>query len=169
MLDVLSRAIYVATMISRKPPTRKARGADPLKLESQLCFAIYSTQLGLNRVYRRLLKGLDLTYPQYLVMLVLWEHDELNVSEICSQMYLETTTLTPLLKRMEARGLLTRERSSTDERQVIVGLTPEGRAMRAQALNIPVCVAKDMESSMDTIDDLRKRLEVLRSALYRNA
>lgn len=93
-------------------------GNPALKLDAQLCFALYSTLLGVNKVYRTLLRELDLTYPQYLVMLVLWERDERNVSDICNQLYLETATLTPLLKRLEARGLVNRRRSPSDERQV---------------------------------------------------
>jgi DNA-binding MarR family transcriptional regulator len=152
-----------------EPKTTSAAGktsGDSLKLSAQLCFALYSSLLGVNKVYRKLLKKLDLTYPQYLVMLVLWERDEVNVSEICEQLFLETTTLTPLLKRLEARGLIARQRSASDERQVIVSLTDEGRAMRRQAGDIPGCVADAMGCSLEEIGDLRNRLVKLRANLF---
>jgi len=137
-----------------------------LKLDVQLCFTLYSTMLGINKVYRKHLQGLDLTYPQYLVMLVLWERDGLNVSEICERLFLETTTLTPLLKRLEGRGLIHRRRSAADERQVIVTLSDEGRALRAQAEPIPGCLATAMDCSLDEIGALRDQLLALRSKLF---
>jgi DNA-binding MarR family transcriptional regulator len=146
-----------------------APSADRLTLDEQLCFSVYSTMLSLNKVYRGLLRDLDLTYLQYLVMLVLWERDGLNVSEICTRLSLETTTLTPLLKRLEARGLIARARSALDERQVIVSLTAEGRALRIKAKAIPACVAQAMELSGDEIDGLREQLQTLRASLDRNA
>ena len=156
-------------MDTRAPGATKIRSRDALKLNSQLCFALYSTLLGVNRVYRKLLRDLDLTYPQYLVMLVLWERDEVNVSDICEQLYLETPTLTPLLKRLETHGLLRRRRSAPDERQVIVTLTVAGRAMRNKARAIPVGVAKAMACSSDDIAGLRDRLVVLRTQLFRHS
>uniref|UniRef100_UPI0040393DD3 MarR family winged helix-turn-helix transcriptional regulator n=1 Tax=Variovorax sp. BK018 TaxID=3450241 RepID=UPI0040393DD3 len=146
-----------------------ASSSDPLALDEQLCFAVYSTMLSLNKVYRGLLRDLDLTYLQYLVMLVLWEKDQINVSEICTRLALETTTLTPLLKRLEARGLIQRARSSKDERQVIVSLTADGRALRTKAQGLPGCVAQAMELSPEQIDELRTRLLGLRTSLDRNA
>src|SRR5438132_6813705 len=104
-----------------------------LALDQQLCFALYSTMLGLNKVYRALLKDLGLTYPQYLVMLVLWERDDLTVSEIGERLFLDSPTLTPLLKRLETAGFVARNRSGTDERQVIVSLTTAGRRLRSRA------------------------------------
>ncbi len=139
---------------------------DRLKLGSQLCFALYSTMLGVNKVYRRVLRDLDLTYPQYLVMLVLWEKDRVNVSEICDRLYLETTTLTPLLKRLASRGLIDRRRSAEDERQVIVTLTPEGRALREKATGIPDCVAAAMACPHEELVDLRSKLIGLRANLF---
>ncbi|MBV8046303.1 MAG: MarR family transcriptional regulator [Paludibacterium sp.] len=139
---------------------------DDLKLSAQLCFALYSTLLGVNKVYRKALKPLDLTYPQYLVMLVLWERDDVNVSDICAQLYLETTTLTPLLKRLEARGLLQRQRYAGDERQVRVTLTEAGKALRAQAEPIPMCVAQALGCSLDEIVTLRDQLKGLRANLF---
>lgn len=136
-----------------------------LKLDAQLCFVLYSTMHGVTKVYRRLLRDLDLTYPQYLVMLVLWEKDDINVSEICQRLQLETTTLTPLLKRLEARGLIRRARSAEDERQVIVTLTSEGRALRAAAAGIPDCVAAAAALPREDLAELRWRLTRLRDNL----
>lgn len=138
---------------------------EKLKLGSQLCFALYSTLHAVNRVYRRLLADLDLTYPQYLVLLALWEKDEVGVGEICERLFLETTTLTPLLKRLEGRGLIVRRRSAEDERRVIVSLTPEGRALRARAACIPDRVAAAAGWSIDDLIDLRRRLVALRENL----
>ncbi len=146
-----------------------APASNSLVLDEQLCFAVYSTMLSLNKVYRGLLRDLDLTYLQYLVMLVLWEKDEINVSEICTRLSLETTTLTPLLKRLEACGLIQRVRSPRDERQVIVSLTAGGRALRAKAQGLPGCVAQAMELSPDQIGALRTQLLGLRASLDRNA
>ena len=133
-------------------------------LDQQLCFAVYSTMLGLKKVYRKLLKGLGLTYPQYLVLLVLWETDELIVSEIGAR-----PTLTPLLKRLEANCLVARRRSGCDERQVIVALTSDGRRMQARAKDVPGCVATAMKCSAQEIDVLRSTLTDLRSVLLKNA
>jgi DNA-binding MarR family transcriptional regulator len=140
-----------------------------LALDQQLCFALYSTMLGVNKVYRGLLKDLGVTYPQYLVMLVLWEHDELTVSEIGERLFLDSPTLTPLLKRLETAGFVARNRSGTDERQVIVSLTAAGRSLRGRAAEIPSCVAAAMECASDEIDTLRLRLTDMRSKLYKNA
>ena len=157
--------------MNASPSRRKtpAKDADALNLGSQLCFALYSTLLGVNKVYRTLLREMDLTYPQYLVMLVLWEQDSRNVSDICNQLFLETTTLTPLLKRLEARGLVQRQRSAADERQVIVSLTAAGQALRQQAQGVPACVAAAMEYSPAQVDALRATLEDLRGSLFKNA
>lgn len=110
---------------------------DKLKLDNQLCFAIYACSREMTRLYRPLLDELDLTYPQYLVLLILWEKDELTVKAIGDRLFLDSGTLTPLLKRMEAAGLIRRERSSEDERKVFIRLTDEGHALKAQALSIP--------------------------------
>ena len=154
----------------KKPrPSPELPTTPSLALDQQLCFALYSTMLGVNKVYRSLLKDLGLTYPQYLVMLVLWERDELTVSEIGERLFLDSPTLTPLLKRLEAAGFVARNRSGTDERQVIVSLTVAGRRLRARAADVPTCVAAAMECAPDEIDALRLRLTDLRSKLYQNA
>ena len=143
--------------------------AQSLALDQQLCFALYSTMLGLNKVYRTLLKDLGLTYPQYLVMLVLWERDDLTVSEIGERLFLDSPTLTPLLKRLEVAGHVARNRSDADERQVIVSLTAAGQRLRERAKDIPTCVAAAMECAPGEIDTLRARLTEMRSKLYKNA
>ncbi len=140
-----------------------------LALDQQLCFALYSTLLGLNKVYRGLLKDLGLTYPQYLVMLVLWERNDLMVSEIGERLFLDSPTLTPLLKRLEAAGFVARNRSGADERQVFVSLTAAGKRLRERAVAIPGCVAAAMECSPGEIDLLRSQLKDMRSKLYKNA
>nr|MBD0118937.1 MarR family transcriptional regulator [Acinetobacter baumannii] len=119
-----------------------------LKLENQLCFLIYSTNLALNQLYRKLLTPLGITYPQYLVMLVLWEKDEITVSEIGSKLFLESSTLTPILKKLEALQLLNRTRSKEDERQVIITLSEKGKKLKEQAVNIPTHILE--ASSCDT-------------------
>ena len=150
------------------PTKRSVQGASQL-LDQQLCFAVYSTMLGLNKIYRKLLKGLGLTYPQYLVMLVLWESDELIVSEIGAKLFLDSATLTPLLKRLEANGLVSRRRSAQDERQVVVALTVAGRRLQVLSKNVPSCVAAAMQCSVQEIDVLRLRLTDLRGVLLKKA
>ncbi|MEJ7137893.1 MarR family winged helix-turn-helix transcriptional regulator [Amphibiibacter pelophylacis] len=146
------------------PPDTSA-SPNPLALDGQLCFALYAAHLGMNRVYRQALAGLDLTYPQYLVMLVLWEGDGLRVSDICQRLMLDTATLTPLLKRLEVRGLLTRQRATHDERQVLVTLTDSGRSLRQQALDVPGCIHAALQCSPQDLAALRDPLIALRQRL----
>lgn len=137
-------------------------------LNDQLCFAVYSLSLAISKVYRPLLKQLDLTYPQYLVMLVLWEGDQLSVSEIGEKLFLDSATLTPLLKRLEISGLLSRERSSRDERQVIICLTAAGKQLRAQAGQVMETMLCAMGCSIEEVQGLRDRLSDLRNHLVMN-
>jgi MarR family transcriptional regulator, organic hydroperoxide resistance regulator len=134
-------------------------------LDEQLCFSLYSTGLAMNKVYRKLLRKLDLTYPQYLVMLVLWERDERTVSEIGARLFLDSATLTPLLKRLEAAGLVTRTRSNRDERQVVVALSPAGRALEreAGAIHDGVLCATACEPS--ELAAIKRQLDMLRGKL----
>jgi len=134
-------------------------------LDDQLCFALYSTGLAMNKVYRKLLRKLDLTYPQYLVMLVLWERDGVSVSDIGARLFLDSATLTPLLKRLEAAGLLARSRSAADERQVVVTLTAAGRAMAQQAGAIQEQVLCATACSPDELGVIKRQLEGLRAKL----
>ncbi|MBV6272775.1 MarR family transcriptional regulator [Alcaligenaceae bacterium CGII-47] len=137
----------------------------PHDLDGQLCFALYSANLAMNKVYRRVLSDLQLTYPQYLVMLVLWEQDGLTVSTLGKRLYLDSATLTPLLKRLQASGLVARTRAQTDERQVMVTLTPAGRALRARARPVPEGVFCATGCSLDQLQVLKAQLEALRTNL----
>ncbi|MFV5187867.1 MarR family winged helix-turn-helix transcriptional regulator [Acinetobacter baumannii] len=134
-----------------------------LKLENQLCFLIYSTNLALNQLYRKLLTPLGITYPQYLVMLVLWEKDEITVSEIGSKLFLESSTLTPILKKLEALQLLNRTRSKEDERQVIITLSEKGKKLKEQAVNIPKHILEASSCDMATLLGLKDQLTQLRT------
>jgi DNA-binding MarR family transcriptional regulator len=108
-----------------------------LRLDNQLCFALYACSRSLTRLYRPLLKTLEITYPQYLVLMVLWENNQQSVKELGERLLLDSGTLTPLLKRMEKNGLLERSRSIEDERKVFVQLTDKGNALKEQAFAIP--------------------------------
>ncbi|HGX7540869.1 TPA: MarR family winged helix-turn-helix transcriptional regulator [Acinetobacter baumannii] len=134
-----------------------------LKLENQLCFLIYSTNLALNQLYRKLLTPLGITYPQYLVLLVLWEKDEITVSEIGSKLFLESSTLTPILKKLEALQLLNRTRSKEDERQVIITLSEKGKKLKEQAVNIPKHILEASSCDTATLLGLKDQLTQLRT------
>ncbi|MDC4559105.1 MarR family transcriptional regulator [Acinetobacter baumannii] len=134
-----------------------------LKLENQLCFLIYSTNLALNQLYRKLLTPLGITYPQYLVMLVLWEKDEITVSEIGSKLFLESSTLTPILKKLEVLQLLNRTRSKEDERQVIITLSEKGKKLKEQAVNIPKHILEASSCDTATLLGLKDQLTQLRT------
>lgn len=152
-------------MTTRKSsPPAPAASAAPL-LDNQLCFALYSTGLAMNKVYRKLLRKLDLTYPQYLVMLVLWERDEVTVSDIGARLFLDSATLTPLLKRLETAGLVTRSRSAADERQVVVALTDAGRAMAQEAGAIQEQVLCATACTPGELGVIKGQLEGLRAKL----
>jgi len=139
--------------------------ASPLLLDQQLCFALYSANLALHKLYRQLLAQLDITYPQYLVMLVLWERDDVTVSDIGDRLFLDSATLTPLLKRLEAAGLLNRQRSRKDERQVVVTLTEQGQALRQKAVGLPQAVSCAADCDAEKMQALKKELEQLRDSL----
>ena len=156
-------------MDTKPRPANSPKPTFSQRLDEQLCFAVYSTMLGLNKIYRQLLKDLGITYPQYLVMLVLWEGDGLTVSAIGERLFLDSPTLTPLLKRLESMGLVTRERSASDERQVIVSLTAAGRRLQARAKDVPGCIAAAMERAPAQIHTLRHQLQEIRSSLMKNA
>jgi MarR family transcriptional regulator, organic hydroperoxide resistance regulator len=140
----------------------------PLQLDRQLCFALYSASLAMNKAYRKLLGELGLTYPQYLVMMVLWQSDRLTVSEIGGRLYLDSATLTPLLKRLEAAGLITRTRAASDERQVVVALTREGRVLRSRAQTVPEHIFCAAACSPTELRQLKGQLEALRDNLLRS-
>lgn len=113
---------------------------NPLALENQLCFPLYAASKELTRRYKPFLDPLGLTYTQYVTMMALWEQDEVPVKDLGNRLYLDSATLTPLLKRLESRGYVKRERSKADERSVIISLTDEGRALRSQAESVPRCM-----------------------------
>ncbi|MFH9065431.1 MarR family winged helix-turn-helix transcriptional regulator [Streptomyces coeruleorubidus] len=138
---------------------------DWLRLDQQICFSLHAASRAFNGVYREILKDLGLTYPQYLVMLVLWEHDELPVKKLGEHLRLDSGTLSPLLKRLEAAGLVRRERSARDERSVEVRLTEEGVAMRRRALQVPRRIATSTGFGPDEIRALRARVDELTTAL----
>jgi len=138
------------------------------RLDEQLCFALYSTSLAMMRVYRGVLPQLGLTYPQYLVMMVLWEQDQLTVSDIGVHLFLDSATLTPLLKRMEAQGLVQRNRARSDERQVIISLTDDGKALKQKAANVMAAVFRATKCSADEAEALRGQLVELRNSLNDN-
>ena len=109
----------------------------PLRLESQLCFPLYAASKEIVRRYKPLLDPLDLTYTQYITMMALWEHEQMSVSELGECLYLNSATLTPVLKRLEAKGYISRKRSTADERSVIVSITDEGLKLQDRALEVP--------------------------------
>jgi MarR family transcriptional regulator, organic hydroperoxide resistance regulator len=136
-----------------------------LRLDRQICFSLHAASRAFNGVYRVVLKELGITYPQYLVMLVLWEQGELPVKKLGEYLRLDSGTLSPLLKRLEAAGLVRRERSARDERSVDVRLTEEGTALRERALAVPRRIVSATTFDVDEIRDLRDRLDRLTAAL----
>ena len=146
-------------------PTRNASADPMLLLDNQLCFALYSASLAMTKLYKPLLDELGLTYPQYLVMLVLWEGDGLMVSELGQRLYLDSGTLTPLLKRLEAAGLVSRLRDVADERRVHVHLTAAGRKLKARAAKVPACVLQASQCSLPELKQLTDQVRTLRERL----
>src|SRR5947208_13956046 len=136
-----------------------------LRLDNQVCFAVYSAAHAFNRFYKPLLDRLGLTYPQYLVMLVLWEQDGVAVKDIGERLYLDSGTLTPLLKRMEAAGLVKRTRSTEDERQVLIALTPQGQALKEKARTVPQSILAASECSVAELVALKSEIVTLRDRL----
>ena len=151
-------------------PSKKPRTADKMpdprelqRLDHQLCFALYSSSLVMTKLYKPLLGALGLTYPQYLVLLALWQADAIGVGELGDQLCLDSGTLTPLLKRMEGAGLLARARAIGDERRVIVTLTAAGRALRRKAESVPLQVACATGCELNELSELTAQLQALRS------
>jgi MarR family transcriptional regulator, organic hydroperoxide resistance regulator len=153
---------------ARMHMARKQTADSALRLDNQICFAVYSTAHAFNRVYKPLLDRLGLTYPQYLVMLVLWERDGVPVKDIGERLFLDSGTLTPLLKRLEAAHLVKRTRSTEDERQVLIALTPEGQALQDKAKAVPqsilaasACTVAELSAMKNEIVALRDRLNAV--------
>ena len=141
---------------------------DSLLLDNQMCFALYSASLTMTKVYKPLLQKFGLTYPQYLVMLVLWEQDARSVSELGERLFLDSGTLTPLLKRLEVLNFVTRTRDAVDERRVIVALTAAGKRLHKQALAVPQQISCATECSLPELMSLTRQLGELRAALTRS-
>lgn len=146
--------------------TAGAGSCDDLLLDNQLCFALYSTSLMMTKVYKPLLQALNLTYPQYLAMLVLWERDGLTVGEVSTRLLTDPGSLTPLLKRLETEGLISRRRSKEDERVVLLTLTEQGKALHTKAQSIPQCILAASGISVQQLQALQKDLLGLRGNLH---
>jgi DNA-binding MarR family transcriptional regulator len=132
-----------------------------LKLENQVCFPIYAASRLVTRLYQPYFDKLDITYPQYLVFLLLWEKDNRNVSDISHCLYLESSTLTPLLKRMEAKGYIKRKRSAEDERSVFIQLTAKGKKLEEKASAIPMQIVSKMQTEEISVDEILKMKDTL--------
>jgi len=146
----------------RNPAPSAISADEMLQLDNQLCFAVYSASLAMTKRYKPLLEILQLTYPQYLVMLVLWERDGLMVSELGERLFLDSGTLTPLLKRLEANGLVARIRDVGDERRVHINLTAAGRKLKARAASVPACLLAASQCSVDELLALTQQMQSLR-------
>lgn len=155
-----------ATLEDMTPRTSPdATEEDWLRLDRQICFSLHAASRAFNGVYRVILKDLGLTYPQYLAMLVLWERGELPVKKLGEHLRLDSGTLSPLLKRLEAAGLVRRERDTRDERSVRVRLTEEGAALRERAEQVPRRIVASTGFDLEEIRELRARLDRLTTAL----
>jgi len=137
-----------------------------LALDRQVCFALYSASRATTAVYRPMLDKLGVTYPQYLVLLVLWEKDGRGVKDICAELDLDTGTLSPMLKRLEGLGFIERRRLSSDERRVEIHLTETGSDLRAEALDIPRKLAEKTGMDVGDLVKLKESLDALTSALH---
>jgi MarR family transcriptional regulator, organic hydroperoxide resistance regulator len=153
-------------MVSKhRSSTADGNPADWLVLDHQLCFALYAASLAMTKLYKPLLEPLSLTYPQYLVMLVLWEGDGVTVGQAGERLALDSGTLTPLLKRLEAAGFVQRLRDAADERRVLLQLTAAGRALKARARRVPVLVAQASGCTLGELSQLTRQLQALRLQL----
>ena len=164
----VSDKLSATTGHANQMPTRArtpATDGSALHLDNQMCFALYSASLTMTKFYQPLLRKLKVTYPQYLVLLVLWEQDAQIVSELGEKLFLDSGTLTPLLKRLESVNYVRRVRDASDERRVIVSLTPAGRALRQRALTLHDRVACATQCSASDRASLTRQLGRLRSAL----
>ncbi|MFJ9869597.1 MarR family winged helix-turn-helix transcriptional regulator [Streptomyces sp. NPDC101165] len=158
----MARKSYPGDMTATQTP---APEADWLRLDRQICFSLHAASRAFNSVYRVILKDLGLTYPQYLVMLVLWEQGDLPVKKLGEHLRLDSGTLSPLVKRLEGAGLVRRERSAQDERSVQVRLSEEGVALRERALQVPRRIVAATGFDLAEIGELRERLDQLTTAL----
>ena len=145
------------------------RSEGPVPLDDQLCYAIYSTGMAIQRLYKPLLDELGLTYPQYLALVILWRQDEQTVGQLAEQLALESSTLTPLLKRLEAAGLVDRKRNPDNERQVVISLTDKGRALRSKAGCVGLSLLTASGRSEAEIRALNRTIRQLRDDVYAHA
>lgn len=146
----------------------RQKSNDPVPLDNQVCYAIYSAGLAIQRLYKPWLDQLGLTYPQYLVLNILWQEDEQTVGHIAEKLALESSTLTPLLKRLESAGLLRRTRNPDNERQVIVTLTDEGRALKSKAGCLGDALVETSRHTVGQLGDLNRQVRQLRDDIYEN-
>lgn len=137
----------------------------PFPVDQQICFAIYGAAHAFNRAYKPLLEPLGLTYPQYLVMMALWEQDKVTVKALGERLGLDSGTLSPLLKRLESAGSITRQRDPDDERQVLISLTEDGAALKRQALGIQMSIGAATGCNWADLKDLRDRVNALKAQL----
>lgn len=162
--NVLSKALWHfkdALTMKRKVSAL----ANLQRLDHQLCFALYSTSLAMTKLYKPMLGELGLTYPQYLVMLALWETDQQAVSDLGAKLALDSGTLTPLLKRLESAALVTRQRDAQDERRVLVSLTLDGKKLKQPAARIPACLIESVACEVSEISELTQRIQRLQDQL----
>ena len=155
------------TSDSAAPAATPAIPGDPLALERQVCFALSVAARSVLSIYRPILEPMGLTHPQYLVMLALWGRSPLAVKELIGMLQLDGPTLSPMLKRLEAAGLVVRSRDPQDERQLRVDLTDQGRALREQALQVPPAVVAKLGTSLGELEELREGLTALNEAARR--
>lgn len=141
---------------------------DKLKLENQLCFSVYAVSRAITKLYRPILEKLDITYPQYLVMLVLWENETISLKDLGKKLYLDSGTLTPLLKRLESIGLVMRKRSLEDERLLNVSLTEKGFQLKEKAKNIPDCILKAINLDMENLINTKAQMDSLLTSIMDN-
>ncbi|QKO20648.1 MarR family winged helix-turn-helix transcriptional regulator [Rhodoferax sp. BAB1] len=146
-------------------PNKTLTPDQALQLDKQLCFALYSASHAMSKAYKPHLDALGLTYPQYVAMLVLWERDGLTVSEIGERLFLDSGTLTPLLKRLEGAGYISRLRDAADERRVLIQLTAAGRKLKAKAAPIPGCMLEAAQCSLNELTTLTRQVQQLRDRL----
>ena len=139
-----------------------------LNLDRQLCFALYSSSLAMTKAYKPLLAELGITYPQYLVMLALWQHSPLGMGELGERLYLDSGTLTPLAKRLQVIGLVNRNRSEHDERNVEISLTAAGKLLKARAEPLPLCILQLTGFQLPQLESLTSELKALRDQLVAN-
>ncbi|CAM2064368.1 MarR family transcriptional regulator [Sulfidibacter corallicola] len=140
---------------------------DPLHLDQQLCFALYSTSLAVTKMYKPLLESLNITYPQYLVLLVLWEKDGIPLKELARRLHQDPGAMTPIVKRLEGMGLLARRRAAKDERNLAIELTEAGRDLKRQARKVNAEIVKACDMSGDEMVELRTALIQLRDQIAR--